>query len=574
MSTTAPAQSVSTRLFKKPAAAFWLFPALLAVVGFLVAMPLVTVLYASVVTEIPFTGLDPHLTLANYTEAWSPELLAALGNTAVIGIGGTAIAVLVGAALAWLYARTDIPAKPLVYLVGVMPLFISLVVAAITWTLLASGRSGYLNLLMAQLGLSWRFDVRSVGGILFVEGLYYAPYPFLFLSSALAMINPDLEEAATIHGAPLHRVLNRVVFPLVRPALIGATLLVLTLIVEDFPVPEILGGPAGIQTISVRIYNLITAVPSEPNRASAVSVLLTLLVCALVFGQRRLLAGRDYRTVTGKGARPRLLRLRLLRWPAFALVTVYAVVAVLLPLLALLESALHDLSFIRNAGSLIDPAHLGWARFAAVVQNPMLRGAAVNTVISAAFAAVFGTLLVFLLAYTVERTRIVGRQWLEYVVMVPSAVPSLVLGLGILWLWVAIPLPVYGTLVVLVIAFITRFMPQGYRAVAATIGQVHEDLENAALLSGATRFVALRRIILPLVRGGVAASAFLILILSFRELTAALFLYTTDTRVLAVVIFEQYQNGALGDVAATSLLFTAAMVVLTLATRRWVKAGV
>jgi iron(III) transport system permease protein len=375
------------------------------------------------------------------------------------------------------------------------------------------------------------------------------------------------------HGAGVFQVVRRVVLPLVAPAVIGAMLLVLTLIVEDFPTASILGGPVGIETVAVRIYNLITVVPSQPNRASAVSVLLTLLVCILVFAQRRLLAGRNVRTITGKGARPRQMALGRLRLPALLLVLIYGFVVVILPLLALVEAALHDAAFIRNASALVDTAHMSGARFAAVVSSAVVGAAAINTLIAAVAAALGGTVLVFIVAYLVERSRLPGRHILEYLVMAPSAVPSLVIGLGLLWMWVVVPLPVYGTLWVLILAFITRFLPQGYRAVAATIGQVHPDLEQCALICGASRFTAVRRIILPLVRPGVAAAAFLILILSFRELTAALFLYTTNTRVLSVVIFEQYQNGALGEVAATSLLYTFFLFLLALLTRRWLGAG-
>jgi iron(III) transport system permease protein len=547
---------------------------LLAALAVLVALPLLTVLYASLIDTAPFSPrASPDWTLANYAEAWSPEMRRALGNTALIGFGGTAVAVLIGGLLGWLYARTDVPGKKLVYLSSVMPLFISLVVASITWTLLASGRAGYLNVLLAASGIGFRFDIRSLTGLVFVEGIYYAPYPFLLISTSLALINPDLEEAALQHGASLFQVIRRVVLPLVLPAVIGAMLLVLTLIIEDFPTAAILGGPVGIETVAVRIYNLITVVPSEPNRASAVSMLLTILVCILVFAQRQLLAERDVRTITGKGARPRQMALGGLRLPALLFVLVYGFVVVILPLLALVEAALHDASFIRNAGALVDAAHMSVARFAPVISNPVVGRAAINTLVAAVAASLGGTFVVFIVAYLVERTRLPGRQMLEYLVMAPSAVPSLVIGLGLLWMWVVVPLPVYGTLWVLIIAFITRFLPQGYRAVAATIGQVHPDLEHSALICGATRATAVRRIILPLVRPGVAAAAFLILILSFRELTAALFLYTTNTRVLSVVIFEQYQNGALGEVAATSLLYTFFLFLLALVTRRWLGAG-
>jgi iron(III) transport system permease protein len=156
--------------------------------------------------------------------------------------------------------------------------------------------------------------------------------------------------------------------------------------------------------------------------------------------------------------------------------------------------------------------------------------------------------------------------------MMPLGLPALVMGLGILWTWAAVPLPVYGTMAILVIAFTGRFMPQGYRAISSSITQIHDDLENAAMVAGASRARAVRRITLPLMRGGIAASSFLMIVLGIRELTASLFLYTTNTRVLSIVLFEQYENGIWSSVASISLIYTALLVALTLVGRRWMRA--
>jgi iron(III) transport system permease protein len=189
-------------------------------------------------------------------------------------------------------------------------------------------------------------------------------------------------------------------------------------------------------------------------------------------------------------------------------------------------------------------------------------------------AALIGAILFFTLAYVVQRTELPGRRQLEYLAMLPLAVPALVMGIGILWTWVAAPVPVYGTLGILSIAYLTRFFPPGYRAVASTISQIHVDLENAARVAGASRLQTISRITLPLVRGGVVSSAFIVLVLSIRELTASLFLYTTSTRTLAIVIYEKYINGSWDTVASVSLIFTAALALLTLAGRRWLQARI
>lgn len=200
----------------------------------------------------------------------------------------------IGCGIAWLAARTDIPGKGFVHLTGIMPLLISLLVASLTWSLLGAGNSGYLNIILRDLGLTVRVEMQSLTGIAFIMGLYYAPYPFLFVYSALTLVHPDFEEAAALHGGWTSAILRKITFPLVKPAMLGSLLLVIVLMIEDFPVPQILGAPVGIETLSIRIYNLMVQLPSSTNQAAAVSVMLTLIVCVLLYLQRWVLGSRDW----------------------------------------------------------------------------------------------------------------------------------------------------------------------------------------------------------------------------------------------------------------------------------------
>ena len=546
---------------------------LLAILIVLVVIPFGMLIYASFLTAVPFSGeRNLAFTLANYTDLWSADLGRACLNTLIVSIGGSAMAMAIGCGLAWLAARTDVPGKSLVHLAGVMPLFMSLLVAAVTWSLLGSGRSGYLNLIFDYIGLPLRIQMQSLTGITFVHGLYYAPYPFIFLYSALTLVNADMEEAAAVHGGTMARNLRRVTFPLVKPALIGSFLLCVVLMAEDFPVPQILGAPVGIETLSISIYKLMSVVPAKPTQAAAASILLTLVVFVLIFAQRLVLSGRDYRTLTGKGAQVRPIRLGRGRWLALGLVALYALVAVGLPMLALLQGSLRSNLFIRDAAALFDSSQMSLVHLKAAFFSPAFHDSLINSVLAGVTTAAIGSILFFILSYVVNRTTLPGRHLLEYLAMTPIAVPALVMGLGILWTWVRAPLPVYGTLAILVIAFLTRFLPQGYRTVSSSIRQVHDDLESAAMVAGATRRRAIMTITMPLVRGGVVASAFLMVVLGLRELTASLLLYTTKTRVLSIVIYEQYVNGNWAQVSALSLIYTSLLVILTLAGRRWLRA--
>lgn len=230
----------------KPTLAKFTIPAVLyAVLGVLVIIPIVMIVVASFLNVPPFSGSGAlAFTSANYAQLWNSEIGMAAFNTFSIAIGGSAIALVIGCGLAWLAARTDIAAPSFVYLAGIMPLFVSVLVAAAAWSSLASGHSGYINLLLTSMHIPWQVEVESRTGIAFVFGLYYAPYPFLFMYGALTLIHSDLEEAAALGRASITTTLRKITFPLVKPALLGAVLLVFALMAEDFPVPELLVSPS------------------------------------------------------------------------------------------------------------------------------------------------------------------------------------------------------------------------------------------------------------------------------------------------------------------------------------------
>lgn len=549
--------------------------AIFTALSLLVIVPLALVAYTAFTDAPSFLGSsDARWTVLNFYEILSPGFLEAAGHTFYIVVVGTPIAMCFGCGMAWLAARTDIPWKPLVHLAGVMPLFISVLVAAITWSLLGSGRSGYLNVIFAGLGLPFTIDMRSLTGIAIVEGLYYAPYAFLYAYGALVLVHPEMEEAAAVHGASQSRLLRRITFPLVSPAILGAFLLIVMLIIEDFPVAQILGGPAGIETIAVRIYRLMTQVPSRPNEACAISMVLISIVALLMIAQAWTLRGRDYQTVTGKGMQRRLLPLERWRWAATGFVLLYTFLAVILPLLALIQGSLRSNLFIPNASSLFDTSQFSLIHLRDALQSPSVQSGLVNSVLASVGAALVGTSLFLVVAYVVHRTELPGRSIFDFIAVAPIAIPALVLAMGILWTWISFPIPVYGTLAILIIAFVTRFMPQGYKALSSSVLQIHQDLESAALVSGATRITAARRIVLPLIRGSLVSAALLIFVLSMREVTGALFLYTTQTRVISIVLLESYENGVWSSVASISLIYTMLLITVTLGGLKYLRPSI
>jgi iron(III) transport system permease protein len=276
-----------------------------------------------------------------------------------------------------------------------------------------------------------------------------------------------------------------------------------------------------------------------------------------------------YVTVTGRSYRPRLTRLGAWRWPALALATLYLMLAVVLPLFALAQSALRAHQFIPSTAALFDPAALSLRHFQDIFGYEPFRQAFWNSVIVGAVTAVVGTAFHFVLSYYVNRTTMPLRKTMEYIAMLPVAVPALLIGIGFLWAWISLPFPLYGTLWILVFAYVARFLPQGFRSLSATIVQVHPELEESAILSGANRVRAAWSILTPLILPGVASTMLLLFILSMRELSTSLFLFTTDTRVLSIVIYEQWESGRWPRVAAMSLAYSALLFVVTSAGWRW-----
>ena len=509
-----------------------------------------------------------NFTLDNFTVFGSATARSALISSAVVGIGASVVALAIGCLLAFLAARTDVPGRKFVYGIGIAPLFLPALVGALAWALLAGPATGYLNLALNAIGLPNLIDVYSFGGMIFVLGLYYAPYPFLMVRSALSLMNPDLEDAASLHGAKLSQMLRKVTFPLVMPAVIGSGILVFALTVENFPVAQVIGVPGGVDTLPTLIYRLMNASPARSNDAAAVAVVLTVLLVVVIGIQQKAMNSKDYTTVTGKGVRARLVPLRGWRIPAAAFAWLYFVLAVLLPVAALVLAALQTSPYVANIGQLLRPGALSLWGMGETLQSNEFHQVVINSVIVGVATAAIGTALCFALAYTRYRTKAPGRKLLEYIAMLPLAVPAIVLGLGLLWTWLALPIPIYGTLAVLVIAFVAVFIPQGYRGVSASIVQLDKDLEDSAVMLGARRHRAITFVTAPLLRVGLSSTFLLLMMLSMRELTAALFLFTSDTRLLSIAIFDAYDNGSFQSAAELSLLYCVVIAILAVLARR------
>ncbi|WP_433875331.1 ABC transporter permease [Sinomonas atrocyanea] len=542
---------------------------LVLVVAFLVLVPAGFILLASVSSDVPRPGnFTFSLTLRNFKVLAEGGLLGAAGNSVVMAAGATVLALLIGGTLAFICARTDTPLRRLVFLSGMMPLFLPSYVGALSWAVLGSPGSGLLNVAFHDLGLGVRVDVYSLPGVTMVMAMYYAPYAFLLIHGAMSLMNPDLEDAAGVHGGSTWRTVRSVTVPLALPAILGSGLLIFIHVLENFPVAQVLATPGQIDTLPTFIYRLINTTPSRGNEAAVVSVVLVAAVVVMTLVQRRILARRSYTTVSGKGVKARVLPLGALRLPALALAFAYFMMSMVLPLSALLLTAVRTSPYMQSFSALGRAGAVDFSSFAQALTSDVFAKATANSVIVAVAAALAGTALAFILGYTVYRTKLSARGTLEAISMVPLAIPAVVLGIGLLWTWLVMPIPVYGTLWVLVIGFVAIQLPQGFRGIAAAIQATDRDLEDSAVLLGARRLRAVSAVTVPLLRVSISSTFLLLMMLSMREITVPLFLYTNDTRILSIAIYDQFENGgALRSAAALALMYCLLMFALSLLPR-------
>ena len=394
----------------------------------------------------------------------------------------------------------------------------------------------------------------------------------MFTASALRYMDPSLEAAAESAGVGPVRTLFTVTFPLIAPAIISGMLLSFIVMLGIYGIPAVLGAPANISVLTTYIFKLTNWSPPLYSTAAAVAIILMVVTGALVLLQQRVLAGRSFITVAGKAFRPRALDLGPWRWLTLALALLYLVIVVVLPTLALIVAAFRRFLFIPDASSLFDMRHYSLVHFESIFDNPLTMRSIWNTMEVGLVTAVLGGLLAFAIGYTVHRGSTPGRRVIDLVATLPVAIPGLVIGVAYLWAWIGLPGGLYGTIWILALAFIARFMPDTMKALSTSFLQIHRELEEAAWVCGKGRLRTIAGIVLPLARPGTIAAMTLLFILAIRELGSSLFLYTSETTVMAVLLLDYYEGGNTGKTAAFSLVQTALLAVL-IGVSSWLSSG-
>ncbi len=538
---------------------------LLAILAFLVVYPVMMLLLGALTDTNPvIDGFGVfRLSIKNFITVLSnPNVGEALFNTLIACGGGTALAVVIGLAFSWIVVRTNTPFRRVIAAVSMVPLFVPPLVAGVAWVILGSPKTGLINTLFKWWGLDWRIDLYSLTGLVFVFGIYYAPYVYMFTASALRNMDPSLEEASEIAGASAFSTLFSVTFPLIMPAIVSGMLLSFIVMLGIYGIPAVLGAPANINVLTTYIFKLTNWSPPLYNTAAAVAILLMIVTGVMVWLQQRAVSGRSYVTVAGKAFRPRSLDLGPWRWLTFGLAMTYLFVVVVLPLLALVVAAFRKFMFVRDFASLIDLRQYSMVHFTSIFENPLTLRSITNALEVGIVTAAVGGVLAFAIGYTIHRSRVRGRGTLDLLSTLPIAIPGLVIGVAYLWAWIGLPGGLYGTIWILALAFIARFMPDTIKVLSTSFLQIHRELEEAAWICGKGILATIRTIVLPLARPGVLAAMTLLFVLAIRELGSSLFLYTSNTMVMSVLLLDYYEGGNIGKTAAFSLVQTVLLGVL------------
>lgn len=544
---------------------------LLAILAFLVLYPTLMLLIGALTTTNPVVE-GYHLadiSIGNFlTVVANPNVAAALVNSLIACSGGTVLAVAIGLSFAWVVVRTNTPLKGLIAAAGMLPLFVPPLVAGVAWSILGSPRTGLINLIAAKAGIPIHIDLYTMPGLIFVFGIYYAPYVYMFTAAALRNMDPSLEEAAEISGASPTRTMLTVTFPLILPAIISGMLLSFVVMLGIYGIPAVLGTPGNIPVLTTYIFALTAWSPPLYNTAAAVAVILMIVTGALVWMQQKVLSGRSFTTVAGKAFRPRPLNLGPWRWLTLLAAVVYLLVVVVLPSIALFIAAFRKFLFIRDIPSLFDAKQYGWQHFIKMFDNPLTIESIINSMKVGIITAAIGGVLCFAIGYTVTRSQAPGRRIIDVVTTIPVAIPGLVIGVAYLWAWIGLPFGIYGTLLILALAFVARFLPDTVKALSTSLMQIHRELEEAAWICGKSTLGTIATVVLPLARPGVVAAMTLLFILAIRELGSSLFLYSSGTMVMAVQLLGYYEGGNIGITAAFSLVQMILLGVLITVTNR------
>lgn len=510
-----------------------------------------------------------NFSLANFLVAYgSPNILVDLGNTFQFALGSMVVALLLGGSIAFLVERTNTPYRNVIYGLMFMPLILPSMLQAIAWVMLLSPNIGFVNRLWMFLGFGQPlFNVYSMPAMWWVEGLSMSPLAFFMLGASLRAMDPSLEEAAYTAGANRVATLFHITFRLMTPALAATALLLLVRGLETLDVPLILGTRGDIWVYASRIFFALKLL-MPPNYSEAYVLSLVLLVLCF-FGiltyQRALARSERYVTVTGKGYRPRLVDLGKWRPVAGGGLLFFLFGAYILPFFVFLWVSLLPYLEVPSAEAL---TRLSLNNYAQLFNRRDVLLMLKNTAILCAVVSLGSMFLALMVSWIVLRLKPRGVRVLDTVAFIPYAIPSIALAFSFMIVFLYIPVGVYGTIWILVLAYLCKFLPMATRFTNSGLAQIHKELEEAASSSGASFVVVLWRILVPLLLPTLVAGGLYIFIISIKVFSIAAVLFSPDTRVLSVFMWELWAGGEVNQLGALAVLMIMILTALTIVVRK------
>ncbi len=539
----------------------------IVVVAYLTLIPLVMLLYGSFNSSPP--GLPGRFTWDNYANLFrGSQMIVAFKNSVIFSIGTSLIAFIGGVYLAWMTERTNMPLKKAVYASVLAPLIVPGLLTTIGWIMLFSRRAGLLNLVATQyLGFERPIDIYNMVGMIWILGSDQIPLAFLLLTAAFRSMDPALEEAAIISGTGIVRTTFQVTFRILSPAILAVWILSFVRAIENFEVPALIGIPAGILVFATEVYLATNKVPTNFGLASTFAIVyLAITAVGILIYLRATAVSERFTTVTGKGYRPTAFDLGAWRYPLALLTLALAFVIFLLPVLSVVWSSFLPFYMAPSKEAL---ASMTLDNYRRLLTLPLIHRAFWNSFVLGISSSTLVMLLTAFMAWIVVRTQWPGKGLLDFLAFSPIAVPGLVLGIAILWLYLTLPVPIYGTIWILLIAYVIKYLPYGMRACSSSMHQIQKELEEASEMSGASWAYTFVRVILPLLVPGFVAGWIYVITHSFRELSTSIMLYRSGTEVLSVVIFELWDAGQYPELSALGMTLVVVLVAISLLAR-WI----
>jgi iron(III) transport system permease protein len=539
-----------------------------------IAIPLAMLIWSSVVEARP--GSDGYLsldafTLENYRRGFTGNRFSSvIWDTTIFSLGTTAFAFIMGTFLAWVVERTDTPWRTFITIAMILRLILPGILTTISWIFLASPEIGTLNVwAMSIFGLaSPPFDIYGMLGMIWVEGLDLIPLVYLLISASFRSMDPSLEEASLVSGKGLLSTTRLVTLPLILPAILATLILLFIRGIETFETPALLGIPRGVNTFVVEIWRRTSSSPTDYGLSSVYAILiLALCSCLLWFYNRMTKHANSFAVISGKAFRPRRTELGAMRWVTWAISMVIIILSLGLPMLILTWASFYPPYRGFQPISIEGMSLLSVDNFQAVFDNGLVRRAFVNSTFLGITTATIIVFLITLTAWVTVKTDIKGRKWLDHLAFAPIAIPAISMGVAFLWLYLTLPVPVYGTIWILLLLYIARYTAVAMRMMSAAMTQLSDELQEAAEVSGASWFRSFRTVTMPLLRPAMLAAWIYVLIHAYRELSASIMVYSYGNEPIGVAILELWENGSFSLLSAFGMLVTISLIAFAIVAR-------